>query len=218
MAEYTTKEIAELLGVSKPTVQKAINTLAVKPERKDNTNRAFYSYANTVAIIQKIRPSFEEFEKLAVGAKSPNELPNEAQSTAKPPDFAQNSANQTAKPQSEELELLKETIGIIKEQLEEKKQIIEAQQRTIDTLSDRLKEANQLIKGQQYITAADKTTELLEADSKRSQQQEEPPIIIGEADAEVEDSPSSWTPQDKSKEEQEPEPQKKSFLQRIFGI
>ena len=204
MAEYTTKEIAAILGVSKPTVQKTINTLEVKPTRKDNTKRAFYSYADTVVIIQKLRPNFTEFEKLAVGEKLQN--------------FAENTANQSTKLPNEELELLRETIGMIKEQLEEKKQIIEAQQRTIDALSDRLEEAMQLTKGQQYIAAADKTTELLEADSRRSQQQEEQPIIIGEADAKVEEEPASSSPKDEIKESEESELQKKSLWQRLLGL
>ena len=218
MAEYTVKEIAELLEVSKPTVQKLVNKLAVKPERIDNRRRAYYSYANTITIITAIRPNFAEFEKLAVGEKLQNELPNLAQSTEKPHNFAPNTANESEKPPSEELELLRETITIIKEQLEEKKQIIEAQQRTIDALSDRLEEAMQLTKGQQYIAAADKTTELLEADNRRSQQQEEPPIIIGEADAEVEEEPASSSLQDEIKEEEKAEQQKKGFWKRLFSI
>ena len=41
MIEFTTKQIAELLGGSKPTVQKAIKELAIEPERAQNNNRRY---------------------------------------------------------------------------------------------------------------------------------------------------------------------------------
>ena len=171
MTEYTTKQIAELLGVSKPTVQTAINKLSIKPDRKENNNRAFYSYDNTVSIIKAVKPDFDFAVLSSIGDKSPNETekpknetPNMAKSTEKLQSLAQNGEKQTAKPKNnEELELLKKTISIIEEQLAEKDKQLEAKDKQIQALQDRLAlaldEALQIAKGQQYITVADKTLE-----------------------------------------------------------
>ena len=217
MNEFTTKQIAEILGVSKPTVQKAIHKLAVKPDRTDNVNRAYYSYADTVAIIKTIRPSFNEFDKLAVGEKPPTPPPTEVQNTDKPQSEVQTTANQTAKPPSAEIELLQETISIIKAQLEEKDKQIAVKDKQIQDLSDRLAEAMQLTKGQQYIAAADKTTELLEADTKRTQMQE-PPIVVSNSGVEDAEGTASSSHRDQNTGSTEQAPQKKSFWQRLFGL
>ena len=39
--EFSVKQIAELIEVSKPTVQKAINRLNIKPERVLNNNKSY---------------------------------------------------------------------------------------------------------------------------------------------------------------------------------
>ena len=214
MIEFTTKQIAELLGVSKPTVQKTINKLAVRPERTDNRNRAFYSYGNTVKIIAEIRPNYDftllngaDEEPQNVGANPQNVAPN----TAKPQNFVPNEPPSTAKPQiaNEELEFLKRALSVIEAQLAEKDKQLAVKDKQIDELNKRLDDAMQLNKGLQYITAADKTTELLEANNK---QQEEQPIIINEAD--VAAASSSDQEIGESKKE---EPQKKSWWQRLFS-
>lgn len=220
MKEFTTKQIAELLGVSKPTVQKKIKELAVSPERTDNNKRAYYSYADTVAVIQKIKPNYDFSLLVDSGAKPPTDTAkpqNEPPNTAKPQNFVPNFGEQTAKPQSEELEFLKRALSVIESQLAEKDKQLAVKDEQIKDLSNRLAEAMELNKGLQYITATEKTTELLEADTKK-QQQEEPPIVVEEADTEVADSPSSWIPEREDKGTEEPEPQKKkSFWQRLFS-
>ena len=85
MIEFTVKQIAELLSVSKPTVQKAIKELAIEPERAQNNNRRYYSYADTVAIIKAVNPSYDFSLLSEFGAKPQSE-------TAKPP----KTENQTA--------------------------------------------------------------------------------------------------------------------------
>ena len=221
MMEFTTKQIAELLGVSKPTVQKEIKRLAVEPERRENNNRAFYSYADTVSVIKAIRPNYDFSLLSQFGEKPQNETAkpqNEPQNTAKPQNLVQNSEGQTAKPQNEELEFLKRALSVIEAQLAEKDKQLEKKDEQIKDLSNRLAEAMQLTRGQQYITAADKTTELLEVDSKRGQQDEPPIVIHEEATIKKESKPAFETNKSNSSTEEEPQLLSiKSFWKRLFG-
>ena len=177
MIEYTVKQIAELLKVSKPTVQKAINELNIIPERKQNNGRAFYNYDNTVSIIKYLRTDFDIAALSHVShvggklqsetAKPQNRPPDFAKSTAKHESELQNTARVTEKPPDQELELLKDMYETLKKQLDEKDRQLAIKDNQIMDLSEKLSAALQLVKGQQYITAADKTTELLEADNKK---------------------------------------------------
>ena len=214
MMEFTTKQIAELLGVSKPTVQKAIKALAVEPARRENNNRAYYSYADAVSVIKVVRPDFDFSLLEGFGAKPKTETakpPNEAQNIENPQNLAQNSEAETAKPPNAELDLLRNMLAVIQEQLQEKDKQLSIKDKQIQDLSDRLAEAMQLTRGQQYIAAADKTTELLEADNRRAPQQEEH-VVVPEDQTDQQPSASSG----EEAENKEPLP-KKSFWQRIFG-
>ena len=184
MNEYSIRQIAELLKVSKPTVQKIANRLEIKPSRiDDETNRRYYNLEDTERIIAEKEPNFDfavlrKAEK--IGANTAKEPQNFAESgakgtanTAKEP---QNFAESTEKPQnvegSSEIELLKHTLAIIEKQLEEKDKQLSIKDKQIQDLSDRLAEAMQLTKGQQYIAAADKATELIEVDNKAAGEQQ----------------------------------------------
>lgn len=221
MIEFTVKQIAELLGVSKPTVQKVIKELSIKPERAQNNNRRYYSYADTVAIIKAVNPNYDFSLLSEFGAKPQSETakpqtepPKTENQTAKPQTEPPNQDEKTAKPpNSEEIDLLKSMLGVIQEQLKEKDKQLAIKDKQIQDLSDRLAEAMQLTRGQQYIAAADKTTELLEADTKRGQQEEQP-IVVNEAAAEN-PAPSANNKERETAEKQE-QPQKKSFWQRLF--
>lgn len=228
MNEFTIRQIADLLEVSKPTVQKIVDSLDIKPIRIDNTNCRFYSLEDAERIISERTKDFdfsvlrqEENET----AKAQNIAPNEAQSGAKLQSEAPNEQREPqngAKAQSDsdspqnpednvnELELLRQTIDIIKKELEEKNRQLSIKDKQIQDLSDRLAEVIQLNKGQQYIAAAEKTTGLLEADSKKAQQ-EDTDIVIDN----VEDN----SPAAPDNIEEEPEQKKKKgFWRRLFGI
>lgn len=213
MTEFTTKQIAELVGVTKPTIQKAINELNIQPERKDNNNRGYYGYADVVSIIKKAKPNFDFSLLEEFSAKPQNETAkpqNETPNTAKPQNFAENLENQTEKPKNEELEFLKKALAIIEAQLAEKDKQLEKKDEQIKDLNNRLAEALQLTKGQQYIAAADKTTELLEADNKKE-------VVINETAAAEENPISAERKTEEVIPEETEKPKKKSFWQRLFG-
>ena len=172
---YTVKEIADLLSVSKPTIQRYINTAAIEPDKEENQCR-YYNFEKAVKIIKAVNAEFD-ISRIAADHEAPQ---NDAPQTATPPQNApqtatapQNDAPQTASPpQNAEIEILKSVIATIQEQLVIKdKQIanmdrqIAAYEDQITNYSKRLKEALELTKGQQYIAAADKTAQIMDKES-----------------------------------------------------
>ena len=219
---YTVKEIADLLNVSKPTIQRYINTAAIEPDKEENQCR-YYNFDKTVKIIKAVNAEFD-ISRIAADHEAP---PNDAPQTATPPQNAPqtatppqnapqaateppNDAPQTATPpQNAEIEILKSVIATIQEQLVIKdKQIanmdrqIAAYEDQITDYSKRLKEALELTKGQQYIAAADKTAQIMDKENTGKENinaAAADEIITAAADLE-----------EKQKE-------KKSFWKRIFG-
>ena len=172
---YTVKGIAELLNVSKPTIQRYINTAAIEPDKEENQCR-YYNFDKAVKIIKAVNAEFD-ISRIAADHEAPQ---NDAPQTATPPQNAQNAATepqndapQTATPpQNAEIDILKSVIATIQEQLVIKdKQIanmdrqIAAYEDQITDYSKRLKEALELTKGQQYIAAADKTAQIMDKES-----------------------------------------------------
>ena len=211
MREFTVKDIAELLGVSKPTIQRAINAAAIEASREDKQTR-YYSLDAAAAISAKVKPDFD-FGACVGGSETP---PHEPPPTETPPqtaatdgETAENEPPQTetepkqadTPPQTaESLEFMRAMLSTIQEQLAAKDRQIAAyeaqiamQNEQIKDYSDRLKEAMELTKGQQYIAAADKTAGLLEAAANREENEVE--VII--ADPAAGDIPDPAAPEKK---------------------
>jgi len=215
MKEFTVKEIAEILGVSKPTIQRAIKAAAIEADREDKQTR-YYSLEKASIISQNVSPNFDFFACVGCSETPQHEPPQTEtpqQITETDHQTAENVAEQTetdrhkteTPPQTESLEFMKAMLTTIQEQLAAKdKQIaayeaqIAAKDKQIEDYSARLAEAMQLTRGQQYIAAADKTAELMAAGS-----QEEDVIVADAAGV---------------KEQNDTPTQKKSFFKRIFGI
>lgn len=172
---YTVKEIADLLSVSKPTIQRYINTAAIEPDKEENQCR-YYNFDKAVKIIKAVNAEFD-ISRIAADHEAPQ---NDAPQTATPPQNAQNAATEpqndapqaATPPQNAEIDILKSVIATIQEQLVIKdKQIanmdrqIAAYEDQITDYSKRLKEALELTKGQQYIAAADKTAQIMDKES-----------------------------------------------------
>ena len=145
MREFTVKDLAEILGVSKPTIQRAINAAAIAANREDKQTR-YYDEAAAAAISAKVKPDFDFFA--CVGEPTQTETPT----------------------QDGSMEFMRAMLSTIQEQLAAKdKQIaayeaqIAMKDKQIEDYSARLAEAMELTRGQQYIAAADKAAGLLEA-------------------------------------------------------
>ena len=209
---YTVKEIADLLSVSKPTIQRYINTAAIEPDKEENQCR-YYNFDKAVKIIKAVNAEFD-ISRIAADHEAPQ---NDAPQTTTPPQNApqtatepQNDAPQTATPpQNAEIEILKSVIATIQEQLVIKdKQIanmdrqIAAYEDQITDYSKRLKEALELTKGQQYIAAADKTAQIMDKESAGKEN-----INTAAADETI----------TAAADQKEVQTEKKSFWKRLFG-
>ena len=209
---YTVKEIADLLSVSKPTIQRYINTAAIEPDKEENQCR-YYNFDKAVKIIKAVNAEFD-ISRIAADHEAPQ---NDAPQTATPPQNTpqtatepQNDAPQTATPpQNAEIEILKSVIATIQEQLVIKdKQIanmdrqIAAYEDQITDYSKRLKEALELTKGQQYIAAADKTAQIMDKESAGKEN-----INTAAADETI----------TAAADQKEVQTEKKSFWKRLFG-
>ena len=211
MREFTVKDLAELLGVSKPTIQRAINAAAIEADREDGQTR-YYSFDTAAAISAKVKPDFD-FSACVGGSETPPNVPpqtetpqNQPQNTATTPP---NVPPQTeTPPQADSMEFMRAMLTTILEQLATKdKQIaayeaqIAMKDKQIEDYSARLAEAMELTRGQQYIAAADKTAGLLEA---AANQENEEVIIAAAATGTGEEEPVAPA-------------KKKGFWSKLFG-
>ena len=211
MREFTVKDLAELLGVSKPTIQRAINAAAIEADREDGQTR-YYSFDTAAAISAKVKPEFD-FLGVVGGSDVPphdatqTETPqNDAKHTATTP---QNDATHAeTPPQADNLEFMRAMLSTIQEQLAAKDRQIAAYEaqiamkdKQIEDYSARLAEAMELTRGQQYIAAADKTAGLLEA---AANQENEEVIIAAAATGTGEEEPVAPA-------------KKKGFWSKLFG-
>ena len=212
MSDFTVKEIADILKVSKTTVQKAIKAANISYDYIER-NRQYYSMEKTRQIVLSIRADFDFSLLESQLANSQTETENSQTDTANQVD---NSPTQTEKTKTEtansqtdskeELAALHRLIDLVQQQLAEKDKQLAVKDKQIQDLSDRLAEAMQLTHGQQYIAAADRVMQL-----KESQQPEEETIIV-----------SSPAPAGTEQKEENPlaadnPPQKKSLWARLFG-
>ena len=190
MREFTVKDLAELLGVSKPTIQRAINAAAIEADREDGQTR-YYSHAAAAAISAKVKPDFD-FSACVGGSETPTNVPPQTETP----------------PQADSMEFMRAMLTTIQEQLAAKdKQIaayeaqIAMKDKQIEDYSARLAEAMELTRGQQYIAAADKTAGLLEA---AANQENEEVIIAAAATGTGEEEPVAPA-------------KKKGFWSKLFG-
>ena len=169
---YTVKELADLLKVSKPTVQKVINENLIEADKLEKNKYRYYSDEKAAFIIRVIKPDFD-FSIL------PQNTEKSLKNTEKPQSISQEFAENIAKPQSEES--LNRMLSIIEQQLAEKnKQLAQkdkeiqdlreqAERERID-LQDKLAAAyaqiSEMAQKAQYITAADKTVQIIDKQKK----------------------------------------------------
>ena len=224
----TVKEFAELANKKPQTIYKQLEK-RLKPYVRIHKGQKMISVdalKDFYGVEQPFQPDSTGIQlKPTVNQLDPNQIkpdftvdeqPFQPNSTAAVQPDSTNEKDEKAKPDkdNDQIEALNKLIDIIQKQLEEKDKQLAVKDKQIQDLSDRLAEAMQLTRGQQYITAADKTTELLEADNKRGQQ-EERPIVVNEAAIK---NTAAYTDNKEKRVIEKPEqPQKKSFWQRLLG-
>ena len=161
---YTVKEIADLLQVSKTTIQKIVKAADIDFDHMEK-NRQYYSLDQTKEIIKNFKPDFDfsifenQSENLQTKSEKEEEK-NEKSQTDFEKSQTKNGNSQTEN--TDQIQTLNRMLDLIQKQLEEKDKQLAIKDKQIEDLSERLKEAMHLTKEAQFITAADKTQQLLE--------------------------------------------------------
>lgn len=160
----TIKQIADELGVSKPTISKIISDLGLEPYKV--RNRFELSDADCVAVIAKISQSDlpDEPQK---SQKSQSAMPEKSQkSQSKLPDESQKSQISQSNTEKPLIAMLESQISLLQEQLSVK----DDQIRTLQMqLSARDAQISQITSALESTTAALTAAQALHAADKRSQ-------------------------------------------------
>ena len=173
MKFYTVKEIADILGVSKTTVQKAIKAAAIEFDKVEK-NRQYYSFEKTKQIIVKVNKDFD-LGTLQVGlevenspTKTENQTENSQILTENSPTESENSKTQT-----ENSPTIEKALEILEKQLDEKDSTIKDLQEKLaaaySQISEQSKTIADLATKAQYITAADKTAQIMDKQQKQEE-------------------------------------------------
>ena len=173
MRFYTVKEIADILGVSKTTVQKAIKAAAIEFDKVEK-NRQYYSFEKTKQIIVKVNKDFD-LGTLQVGlevenspTKTENQTENSQTLTENSPTESENSKTQT-----ENSPTIEKALEILEKQLDEKDSTIKDLQEKLaaaySQISEQSKTIADLATKAQYITAADKTAQIMDKQQKQEE-------------------------------------------------
>ena len=156
MKYYTMKDIADTLKVSKTTVRKTIKAAAIDYDKVES-NKYFYSIDKTKQIIKNINSDFD-----LRGLQSDLETENSKTKFAN---------SQTETENSKTIEV---ALNILEKQLNEKDNTIKDLQEKLAAAYTQIGEQSKTIADlaakAQYITAADKTAQLLD---KQENNQEE---------------------------------------------
>ena len=220
---YTVKQIADLLGKTKPTVQKVINENFIEADKIEKNKFRYYSYEKTVFIIRVIDPDFN-FSKL------PQNTEKSPKNTAKPQNISQDLLETTEKPQSEEA--LNRMLTIIEQQLAEKNKMLAQKDKEIQELREQAErersdlqnklaaayeQISEMAQKAQYITAADKTVQIMDK-QKNEEAAEVPDPKIVDPDPKEEEKLAAAIGKPKTSDTIDPaKPRKKSFFSRIFS-
>ena len=176
MKFYTVKEIADIVGVSKTTVQKAIKAAAIECDKVEK-NRQYYSLEKTKQIIIKANKDFD-LDTLQVGlevenspTKTENQTENSQILTENSPTESENSKTKT-----ENSPTIEKALEILEKQLDEKDSTIKDLQEKLaaaySQISEQSKTIADLATKAQYITAADKTAQIMDKQQKQEEMKE----------------------------------------------
>ena len=181
MKDYTVKEIADRLKVSKTTVKKYIKANKINYSFKER-NKEFYNYENTKRIIKLIDNTYDlsEFESENSPENienSPAESENSQTKLANAPAESENSQDKVENSPAKQ-DITEIMLEMLQKEIEKKdKEIYDLRDR-LDKAYDRIAD---LANKAQYITAADKTAQIMD----KQQPQEE---IKEPAAAEIENN------------------------------
>lgn len=167
--EYTVKDIAYLLDISKPTVQKVINRLGIEADRIEKNKFRYYSQEKTEAIIKEIKADFD--------------LSQLSKTTANTENICDNTAKFIDKPQTDN-ETMARMLDLLQAEIQKKDRELERKDKQIESLQTDLKQAYNQVSEQaatiatmaqqaSYITAADKTAQIIDKQAAAAEEPQE---------------------------------------------
>lgn len=168
MCEYTVKQIADMLGVSKPTVQKVINSKDIEADRVEKNKYRYYSAEKAKEIIKELSPDFDFSVLSKTTANTENETANDRKTTENETANTENTANSTANTANPAI--TEKLVELLQRELESKN-------KQIDDLNARLAEAMRAIDQEQQLKALAER-KILELEEKTS-----PAAMVEEAAA-----------------------------------
>jgi len=202
MKDYTVKQIADLLKVSKTTVQKYIKAAAIKYDYVEY-NKQFYSYEKAKGIIKGIRENFDfsaldtENQVENSTTKTENQVENSTTKTENSQEKTENSPPKTENSTTEQ-DTTNRMLDMLQKEIEKKDQEIKDLREKLDKAYDRIAD---MADKAQYITAADKTALIM--DKKQQQEEVEKPAAAGSDQVEATEQPQ--------------QKEKVGFFKRLFG-
>ena len=212
MKEFlTVKEFAELADKKPQTIYKQLDK-RLKPYVKIEKGQTVISsdaLKDFYGVEQLFQPDSTEIQ-LDSTKNQPDSTPIQPDSTVgiQPDSTAEGGEKKHPDNKNEQIETLNKLIEIIQKQLEEKDKQLAVKDKQIADLSERLAEALQLTKGQQYIAAADKTKELIEADKKEPDREIVEAAAVNQEQGQVERQQEKEQPQEKGL---------RAFFRRLFS-
>lgn len=160
--EYSVKEVASLLGVSKPTVQKVINDLKKEPVRIDRGQIRVYSLDDMMDVIRVVRPGLDvsEFDNDRQEVQNlPPNAEKEVQNTAnRCKDESQTGANDHQNLQNDRQEMqnaanaLEMVLEALREELEAKNRQIAEKDKQLSEKDKQISEKDKQIENLQAIS------------------------------------------------------------------
>ena len=214
MEYYSVKDIAELLNISKTTVQRYIDKADIKADKQE-TQRNLYQEKTAAVIVRMIKPDYlftADYWSASILQEPPQDTTTPLHETETPPRQTttplQETAADTTTPLQEttippqetaaplqltELELLKKAMDMLQQELDQKNKDIAFYKELIKDYSLKLEEAQRATRREQELSAADKMKSLQEAaerpqqpqkDYEEVQQEPEPGNTAGAAAAE----------------------------------
>lgn len=217
--EYSVKEVASLLGVSKPTVQKVINELKKEPVRIDRGQIRVYSLDDMMDVIRVVRPGIDasefdncrqEVQKLPPntangckdewqkGTNDHQNLQNYRQEAQKLPPNTEKDVQNTANALEMVLEALREELEAKNRQIAEKDKQLSEKDKQISEKDKQIENLQAITQGQteaiKGLTESLKAAQALSAGDK---------LLLMEKEKEVQPDPETETEVYQAPEEKE---------------
>lgn len=168
MKDFTVKKMAELLSLSKPTIQKVINEKQLKPVRVEKNKYNYYSIEQLEVIVKELESDFDVSILLPNTAKSTANLSTNGDNAEKLATVVDKISDKPQK-DSDTVSIL---LDMLQKELDKKEKQIERLEKRVEKLEETNEQQTQeiikLANQASYITAVDKTAQIIDKKQENS--------------------------------------------------